>query len=251
MAITVEKSAGTKLQSVTLSVMSTEKIALVTGGNRGIGKEIVRQLANKGLRVVLTARDPKTGAQAASSIKGDVRFLALDVADDQSITQATESFSKESDQLDVLINNAGIYPDEGFNILTVPRELLTETFQTNVFGAIRVIQAFLPFLSRADQARIINLSSGYGEIDGLSSSVPSYCLSKLTLHGATIMFDQALRSRGIAVNSVCPGWVRTDMGGPNASLSVEEGADTTVWLASEAPHAFSGKFFRSRRETSW
>ena len=231
--------------------MSKGKIALVTGGNRGIGKEIARQLATKGFRVILTARDPKAGAKAASSIKGDVGFLALEVADDESITQAAESFAKESDRLDVLVNNAGVYPDQGVDILTATRELLTKTFQTNTFGAIRVIQAFLPFLSRADQPRIINLSSGYGELDGLSSGVPSYCLSKLTLNGATIMFDQALRSRGIAVNSVCPGWVRTDMGGPNASLSVEEGADTTVWLASEASHSLSGKFFRSRQEISW
>ena len=231
--------------------MSKGKIALVTGGNRGIGKEIARQLAAKGFRVLLTARDPKAGTKAASSIKGDVGFLALDAEDDGSITQAAEHFAKESDRLDVLINNAGIYPDEGVDIRTVSRELLAKTFQTNTFGAIRVIQAFLPFLSRADQARIINLSSGYGELDGLSSSVPSYCLSKLTLNGATIMFDEALRGRGIAVNSVCPGWVRTDMGGPNASLSVEEGADTTVWLASEAPHSLSGKFFRQRREISW
>ena len=227
--------------------MSKGKIALVTGGNRGIGKE----LAAKGFRAVLTARDQKAGIKAASSIKGDVGFLALDVEDDQSITQAAERFGKESDRLDVLINNAAIYPDEGVDILTVPRELLTKTFQTNTFGAIRIVQAFLPFLSRADQARIINLSSGYGELAGLSSSVPSYCLSKLTLNGATIMFEQALHGRGIAVNSVCPGWVRTDMGGPNASLSVEEGADTTVWLATEAPHSLSGKFFRQRRQISW
>jgi NAD(P)-dependent dehydrogenase (short-subunit alcohol dehydrogenase family) len=186
--------------------MSKGKIALVTGANRGIGKEMVRQLAAKGFRVVLTARDLKAGAQAASTIAGDVGFLALDVADDQSISQAAENFSKESDQLDVLINNAGIYPDEGFNILTVSRELLVRTFQTNTFGAIRVIQAFLPFLNRADQARIVNLSSGYGELGGLSSDVPSYCLSKLTLNGATIMLDQALRNSGIAINSVCPGW---------------------------------------------
>jgi NAD(P)-dependent dehydrogenase (short-subunit alcohol dehydrogenase family) len=231
--------------------VSKGKIALVTGGNRGIGKEIAGQLASRGFRVILTARDSKAGTKAVSSIKGDVGFLALDVADDDSISQAASSFAKESDRLDVLVNNAGIYPDEGFDILTAPRELLTKTFQTNTFGAIRVIQAFLPFLSRADQARIINLSSGYGEINGLSSGVPSYCLSKLTLNGATIMLDQALRNRGIAVNSVCPGWVRTDMGGPNASLSVEEGADTAVWLASEAPHSLSGKFFRERREISW
>ncbi|MBV9274088.1 MAG: SDR family NAD(P)-dependent oxidoreductase [Verrucomicrobia bacterium] len=231
--------------------MNTRKIALVTGGNRGIGKEIVRQLAAKGFRVVLTARDPKAGAKTASTVKGDVEFLALDVADDQSIVQAAEDFGKRSDRLDVLVNNAGIYPDEGFNILTVPRELLVKTFQSNTFGAIRVIQAFLPFLSRADQARIVNLSSGYGELGGLSSGVPSYCLSKLTLNGATIMLDQALRNGGIAVNSVCPGWVRTDMGGPNAPTPVEDGADTAVWLAAEAPHSFSGKFFRQRREISW
>ena len=227
------------------------KIALVTGGNRGIGKEIVRQLASKGWRVFLTARDSKAGAQAASSIKGDVEFLALDVADDESIAQAAKSFGKESDRLDALINNAAIYPDEKFNILTAPRDLLTKTFQTNTFGPIRVIQAFLPFLSRADHARIVNLSSGYGELDGLFANVPTYCLSKLTLNGATIMLDQALSKRGIAVNSMCPGWVRTDMGGQNASLSVEEGADTAVWLATDAPHSLSGKFFRSRRQIQW
>jgi NAD(P)-dependent dehydrogenase (short-subunit alcohol dehydrogenase family) len=185
--------------------VSTGKIALVTGGNRGIGKEIVRQLATKSFRVVITARDPKAGAQTVSAIKGDVEFLALDVADDHSIAQAAENFGKRSDPLHALVNNAGIYPDEGFNILTVPRKLLVKTFQTNTFGAISVIQAFLLFLYRADQARIVNISSGYGELGGLSSDVPSYCLSKLTLNGATIMFDQVLRNRGIAVNSVCPG----------------------------------------------
>src|SRR5215468_9185918 len=125
--------------------MSKGKIALVTGGNRGIGKEIARQLAARGFRVILTARDPKAGAKAASSIEGDVGFLALDVADDESIAQAAKSFGKESDRLDILVNNAGIYPDEGIDILTATRELLTQTFQTNTFGAIRVTQAFLPF----------------------------------------------------------------------------------------------------------
>ena len=232
-------------------IMSNGKIALVTGGNRGIGREIVRQLAAKDFQVVLTARDPKTGAEAASAIKGEVICLALDVAEDQSIAQAADKFAKMSDRLDVLVNNAAIYPDEGINILTVSRELLTKTFQTNTFGVIKMIQAFLPYLAQADHARVINLSSGYGELDGLSASVPSYCLSKLTLNGATIMFDQVLRQRGIAVNSVCPGWVRTDMGGPNATKSVEEGADTTVWLATDAPDSLSGKFFRERREISW
>jgi NAD(P)-dependent dehydrogenase (short-subunit alcohol dehydrogenase family) len=129
--------ASAKLRSVTRSVMSTGKIALVTGGNRGIGKEIVRQLAAKGIRVVLTARDPEAGAQAVSEIKGDIEFLALDVADDQSIAQAADNFGKRWDRLDVLVNNAGIFPDQGFDILTVPRDLLIKTFQANTFGAIR------------------------------------------------------------------------------------------------------------------
>src|ERR1700751_529435 len=138
--------------------MSIAKIALVTGGNRGIGHEIVRQLASKGWRVFLTARDPKAGAQAASSIKGEIGFLSLDVADDDSIAQAAKSFAKESDRLDGLFNNAAIYPEDKFNIQTAPRDLLPKTFQTTAFGPTRVLQAFLPFLSRAGHARIINLS---------------------------------------------------------------------------------------------
>ncbi|HEX3445830.1 MAG TPA: SDR family NAD(P)-dependent oxidoreductase, partial [Chthoniobacterales bacterium] len=126
-----------------------------------------------------------------------------------------------------------------------------ETFQTNTFGVVKVTQAFLPYLKKASHARIINLSSGYGEIGGLTANVPSYCLSKLALNGVTIMLHQALNSQGISVNSVCPGWVRTDMGGAGASRSVEEGADTPVWLAIEAPENFSGKSFRDRRETTW
>ena len=128
------------------------------------------------------------------------------------------------------------------NILTISRDQLVKTFQTNTFGPIRVTQAFLPFLKMSSEPRIINISSGYGAMDGLSHTVPSYCLSKLTLNGVTIMLDQALRSDGIAVYVMCPGWVRTDMGGANATRSVEEGADTAVWLATDAPRTLSGKF---------
>jgi NAD(P)-dependent dehydrogenase (short-subunit alcohol dehydrogenase family) len=153
--------------------------------------------------------------------------------------------------LDVLINNAAIYPDENVDILTISREQLVKTFQTNTFGPLKVTQAFLPFLKKSSNARVINISSGYGEIDGLSHKVPSYCLSKLTLNGVTIMLDQALRSDGFAVYVMCPGWVRTDMGGANASRSVEEGADTAVWLATDAPADLSGKFFRDRKVIRW
>ncbi len=160
-------------------------------------------------------------------------------------------FALVAKHLDVLINNAGIYPDEGITILNASRDRMVQTFQTNTFEALEVTQAFLPYLRHAAAARVINVSSGYGQLDGLSADVPSYCLSKLALNGLTIMLAEALRADGISVNSICPGWVRTDMGGANATRSVEEGADTAVWLAAEAPHELSGKFFRDRQEIPW
>jgi NAD(P)-dependent dehydrogenase (short-subunit alcohol dehydrogenase family) len=229
--------------------MSQKRIALVTGANKGIGLEIVRQLAAAGLRVVLSARDAARGKEALATVRGDVSFLQMNVADDESIDKAAEEYANLQVPLDVLINNAAIYIDDDSNILAVSRSRLMETLQTNTFGAIRVTQAFLPFLKKG--ARVINLSSGYGEIDGLTSEVPSYCLSKLALNGVTIMLDQALRSRGISVYAMSPGWVRTDMGGPNARRSVEEGADTAVWLATEASAQQSGRYFRDRQVGSW
>jgi NAD(P)-dependent dehydrogenase (short-subunit alcohol dehydrogenase family) len=231
--------------------MSSKRLALVTGANKGIGFEIVRQLSQHDFHVVLAARNRETGTRAVSRLNGSVAFQALDVSDDRSIQQAAKEFGDNYDHLDVLVNNAAIYPDEGVNILTISREQLATTFQTNTFGALRVVQAFLPYLRKAEAARVINLSSGYGEVDGLSADVPSYCLSKLALNGATIMLHQKLQSEGIAVNSMCPGWVRTDMGGPGAPRSVEQGADTAVWLATDAPHEYSGKFFRDRKEIHW
>jgi NAD(P)-dependent dehydrogenase (short-subunit alcohol dehydrogenase family) len=231
--------------------MSEQKTALVTGANKGIGFEIVRQLLAEGHRVFLTARNAAAGQEAASSLDGDVHFLQMDVSDDASIQKGAKTYGELSDLLDVLINNAGIYPDENFDILTISREQLVETFQTNTFGPAKVTQAFLPFLKKSSAPRIINISSGYGEIGGLSYKVPSYCLSKLALNGVTIMLDQALRSEGIAVYAMCSGWVRTDMGGANAARSVEEGADTAVWLATAAPQTLSGKFFRDRRAIGW
>jgi NAD(P)-dependent dehydrogenase (short-subunit alcohol dehydrogenase family) len=231
--------------------MSEQKTALVTGANKGIGLEVVRQLLAKGLRVFLTARNAAAGKEAAGSLDGDVHFLQMDVSDDASIQKAAKTYTELTGLLDVLINNAGIYPDKNLDILTISREQLVETFQTNTFGAVKVTQAFLPFLKKSRAPRIINISSGYGEIDGLSYKVPSYCLSKLALNGASIMLDQALRAEGIAVFAMCPGWVRTDMGGPNASRSVEEGADTAVWLATDAPQTLSGKSFRDRGVIGW
>jgi len=237
-----------------MSQQPNEKVVLVTGGNRGIGREISRQLARRGFRVVIGTRDAEAGRKAAGEIQatgGKTAFLPLDVSDSASVWAAAREFAAIAERLDVLVNNAGVYPDQGVDILTVSRERLTSTFQTNTFGPVEVTQAFLPYLRKSEAARVINMSSGYGQLEGLSAGVPSYCLSKLALNGVTIMFAQALKGDDIAVNSVCPGWVRTEMGGANAPRSVEEGADTPVWLAAEAPQHLTGRFFRNRQEIPW
>jgi NAD(P)-dependent dehydrogenase (short-subunit alcohol dehydrogenase family) len=229
------------------------KAVLITGGNRGIGFATARQLLKRGFHVVIGSRSEQLGRDAVEQLKpgGTASFLALDVSSSQSIAAAAASFSRIAPQLDVLINNAGIYPDEGASILTIPRQQMMSTFQTNTFGALEVTQAFLPFLRKSPAARVINISSGYGQLEGLSASAPSYCLSKLALNGLTIMLAEALNEHRIAVNSICPGWVRTDMGGSAAPRSVEEGADTAVWLASDADQKLTGKFFRDRTEIPW
>jgi NAD(P)-dependent dehydrogenase (short-subunit alcohol dehydrogenase family) len=237
-----------------MSQPANRKIVLVTGGNRGIGREVVRQLARRGFRVIIGGRDEASGRKAAQEVQAEgheAAYLPLDVSDSASIHAAARTFAEHADRLDVLINNAGVYPDQGTDILQISRERLTQTFQTNTFGPVEVAQAFLPYLRKSSAARVINVSSGYGQLDGLSPDVPSYCLSKLTLNGVTIMLAQALQGDRIAVNSICPGWVRTDMGGPNATRSVEQGADTAVWLAAEARQELTGRFFRDRKEIPW
>lgn len=230
------------------------KTALVTGGNKGIGFAICKGLLAAGFDVILAARSLDRGKEAAEQLQvagSQVRVVELDVTNDDSVHRAVEHLSQEIGHLDVLVNNAGIYPDEGVNILTISRDLLSLTMNTNAFSPIRVTQSFLPLLEKAPTARIINVSSGYGELNGLSADVPSYCLSKLALNGATIMLADALRPKGIAIYAMCPGWVRTEMGGSGASRSPEQGADTAIWLATEASPSKSGKFFRDRKEISY
>ncbi|MEL6136228.1 MAG: SDR family NAD(P)-dependent oxidoreductase [Cyanobacteria bacterium J06626_23] len=237
----------------------TQKRALVTGGNRGIGFAIAKALLAKNYQVIISARSLESAEKASTQLaeKASTQLsdtvipIELDVTYDGSIQQAVKTIQAGGEALDILINNAGIYPDKGVNILTIPRDLLSLTLNTNTFGPIRMVQACLPLLKKSTDARIVNVSSGYGEISGLSADVPSYCLSKLALNGATIMLAEALASEGIVVNSICPGWVRTDMGGESAPRSPEEGADTAVWLATDASRSESGKFWRDRQVVSF
>jgi NAD(P)-dependent dehydrogenase (short-subunit alcohol dehydrogenase family) len=219
------------------------KRALITGGNRGIGFAIAQGLLAQNYEVIITARSIDHAKAAATKLSGQVTPLQLEVTDDTSIRQAIQQI----DALDVLINNAGIYPDEGVNILTADRAFMMHTLDTNTLGPLHITQACLPLLEKSTDARVINLSSGYGEINSLAADVPSYCLSKLALNGVTIMLAQALKAKNIAVNAMCPGWVRTDMGGSSAPRSPEQGADTAIWLATEALHSETGKFWRDRQ----
>ncbi|MEJ1935912.1 SDR family NAD(P)-dependent oxidoreductase [Nostoc sp. NIES-2111] len=228
-----------------------DRRALITGANRGIGFAIAQGLIAKGYEVIITSRSLAKAQQSAQKLQSKVIPIELDVSDERSINQALETLYPQIDRLDVLINNAGVYPDEGINILTLSRELLDLTINANTFGPIRMVQAFLPLLEKSPDARVINLSSGYGAIEDLSADVPSYCLSKLALNGATIMLAQALQAKNIVINAVCPGWVRTDMGGASAPRSPEQGADTAIWLATEAPRNISGKFLRDRKIISF
>jgi len=200
------------------------KTALITGANKGIGYEVARQLAGKGFQVFVGARNRDAGRKAADEIArkgGQAIFLEIDVADNASVTAAASEFAKAADHLDVLVNNAGIIVDGDNAILEISDELLRKTLETNTLGALRVTRACMPLLKESKAPRVINVSSGGGQLTGG------------------------------AVNSVCPGWVRTDMGGQGATRSVEEGADTIVWLAVDAPQNVTGKFFRDRKEIPW
>ena len=234
--------------------MANAKTALITGANRGLGLQTAKELAKRGFRVFLGVRDVAAASDALASIRATgpaPELIAIDVSDSASIARAAEELQQRSERLDVLINNAGIYPDKEHSILDISRAQLVQTFETNTFGPVAVVQAFLPLLRKSAAARVINVSSGYGQLGGLSADVPSYCLSKLALNGVTLMLAEKLRGDGIAVNSVCPGWVRTDMGGSNATRSVEEGAAGIVWLAADAPHDLTGKFCRDGEEIEW
>jgi len=166
------------------------------------------------------------------------------------IKRATEQFARQSDRLDALINNAGILLDEDKNVLTLTPEIFEATLRTNTLGALLVSQAFLPFLRKSDAPRIVNVSSGGGQLtDGADGWAPGYCISKTALNGVTVQLAAALPD--FSVNSVCPGWVRTDMGGANATRSVAEGASGIVWLAADAPQSETGKFWRDRKVIPW
>src|SRR5688572_15886504 len=221
---------------------ATARVALVTGGNRGIGFEICKGLAAKGLDVILAARDKGLG-DAAARVLG-VRSHWLDIADRGSVDAA----AKDIGQIDVLVNNAGVYPSG--TVLEAPAEAWRDAFETNFFGALSLCRAFVPGMIERRYGRVVNVSSGYGSFaEGLEGPAP-YALSKAALNALTVKLASEVKG-DVKVNAACPGWVRTRMGGPGADSSPEEGADTVVWLATLPASGPSGGFFRRRKPIPW
>lgn len=227
------------------------KTVLVAGANRGIGFEVCKQLGELGFHVFLSARNKERGEKAVVDLNNDgikADFILMDVSDESSIKNAAIDFKKLSVSLDVLINNAAILGNES-NFTKLKTEELISTITTNSIGAFIVIREFLPFMISG--SRIINVSSGAGALNDMSDYAPAYSISKTTLNAITKQFVAALKGRKIAVNSVCPGWVRTDMGGWTAPRSVNKGSETIVWLAVEAPLDKTGLFWRDKKVIEW
>ncbi len=236
--------------------MATNPVAVVTGANRGLGLETCRQLAKQGYRVLLTARQAAAGEAAAESLRQqglDVLFHPLDVDDAASVDGLAAYMSSELGQIDAVVNNAGIFPDgsptEGASAFDTKVDALMAGFSTNTVGPWRVCRALIPLMQGS--GCIVNVSSGMGQLSDMNGCCPAYRLSKTALNALTRILADELQGTTIRVNSVCPGWVRTDMGGTEATLSVEEGAAGIVWAATLADDGPTGGFFRAGEPIPW
>jgi len=231
-----------------------KKIAAVTGGNRGIGFQICRDIANKDLKVLLTARNSEKGAKSAKILQDeglDVTFYELDVSSAESIDNFVSRVTKEFSRIDVLVNNAAIIPDSRSSGLSVEIQELQVSLETNVYGVIQLSQKIIPLMIKNNYGRIINLSSGMGQFADMGSGYLAYRISKTAVNAITKVLANETDSYNIQINSVDPGWVKTEMGGAGASLSVEEGADTIVWLSTRPDNSPTGMFYKKREIISW
>lgn len=230
------------------------RIALVSGANRGIGREICRQLAQLGLSVILTSRDADKGQQSAQSLAGEglqVETLALDVSRPEQISAAYQWVQDRFGRLDVLVNNAGVYLDRGQSALTLPVDTIRATLETNLIGAWELCQAFIPQMRANGYGRVVNVSSGMGSLAEMSGYSPAYRISKTALNALTRILADEERHPNVKINCVDPGWVQTQMGGKGATRSVERGVETIAWLATLPDNGPTGGFFRDRRPTPW
>jgi NAD(P)-dependent dehydrogenase (short-subunit alcohol dehydrogenase family) len=244
------------------------KIALITGANRGLGFEIARQLGHAGVRTLVGARDPDKGKQAAAELAAeglDVDTVVLDVESASSVEAAAEQITNDHGRLDILVNNAGVLPEATARDAAQPLDLplFRKTFDTNLFGAVAVTQGFLPLLRRSPAGRIVNISTTMGSLADQSDPsspyydlvVPAYQTSKAALNGLTIALAKTLADTPIKVNSVCPGWVQTDLGGPDnraaAPLRADDAARIAVTMACLSDDGPSGQFVDRNGTVAW
>ena len=239
-------------------MLDTNKIAVVTGANRGIGLETCRQLARQGIRVILTSRTEEKGRTAARDLGSrglEVIFHPLDVREEASVRRLADFVRTQYGRLDILVNNAGVFLDAsgpsgtGASVFNTEIELMRETLETNTYGVMRVMKALIPLMN--GQGNVVNLSSGMGQLSEMNGQYPAYRVSKTALNALTRIFADELKETKVKVNALCPGWVRTDMGGSNADRSVDKGAETVVWLATLGEDGPSGGFFRDMERIPW
>ncbi len=248
------------LQVLVKQSMSKTHLALVTGANRGIGLEIVRQLAARGVGTVLAARELDKGLAAAGQLKAqglDVSVVTLDVSRAESIARAVAQVEGDFGPIDILVNNAAILIDGpgGFDasLFDLTPDTLRATFETNLIGPLELIRAVVPGMRRQRYGRVVNVSSAAGQLAHMGMGFPGYRMSKAALNALTCIAAAEVAQDGadIKINAVDPGWVRTDMGGRDAARSVEQGAETAVWLATLAADGPTGGFFRDKKSIAW
>lgn len=237
----------------------TTRVAVVTGANRGIGLEITRQLAkNKDIHVILTSRNEEEGQKALSELsatQGKVTYHKLDVTDESSIQSLKNHLEHDNGRVDILVNNAGVFLDrhesKQHSVMDVDLDTVRQTLEVNLYGPLRLSQVLIPLMKKNNYGRIVNMSSGLGQISDMGGEYTAYRLSKVALNALTRILASEIKGQNILVNTMCPGWIKTRMGGPDAPGSVEEGADTAVWLATLDDGAASGQYFRNRTPIEW
>jgi NAD(P)-dependent dehydrogenase (short-subunit alcohol dehydrogenase family) len=229
-------------------------VAVVTGGNRGIGFEICKELSKVGCRVVLTSRNEEHGNQAVAKLGADKKNIVyhkLDVTNGKDIETLRDWILKKYGRVDILINNAGIYLDEGTSVFKVDEKIVKETLDVNFYGAFNICRVLVPIMRQNGYGRIVNISSGYGAMSEMAGYHAAYRISKAALNALTLIMADELRDGDIKVNAVCPGWVNTDMGGRMAPVSAENAAKDIVHAALMDEEGPTGSFFRHKKPIEW
>lgn len=232
-----------------------EQIAIVTGGNRGIGREIARQLMQHGVLVVIGARKAAACERVMAELSREgpnVAAFPLDVDVSASVRGFVQYVQEHHGTPGILVNNAGIHPETATGkVLETPLSVWRATWETNLLGVVRLCRAVVPRMRESGYGRVVNIASGLGQLDHMSEGRPAYRASKAALNALTRTLAAEVAGTGVLVNSMTPGWVRSNIGGPDAPRSVQEGADTAVWLSLLPPDGPTGQFFRDREQIPW